>query len=121
MAKAENGVSAGKDDKPDNPLVQAPLASMMKVDFLLNKEGGVWLLHDKPLPGILKWVEYDADTERVMLVKRHGGVQDLGLKVPLSMGYSLMGAKEITAMLIDGDGKIVDFAIVPLVARQTIN
>ena len=101
---------------PDSPVLP-PLATCMKVDFLYNQEGGVWLLHDKPLPDILKWVDYDADTGIVTLNTAQGKTQQLGLPIPAEAIPRLTKAVEITVLLIN-NGKIMDFAIVPL---NTIN
>jgi hypothetical protein len=93
--------------------VLPPLATYMKVDFLYNQDGGVWLLHDKPLPDILKWVEYDADRGVVTLNTAQGKTQELGLPLPGVAASRLRKAIEITVLLMD-KGKIMDFAIVPL-------
>jgi len=76
-------------------------------------------LHDQPLPDILKWVEFDADLETVTLVTEGGKLQDLGIKIPSDMSYYIENAMELTTMLVK-DGKVADFAIVPMLTRNTI-
>lgn len=101
--------------------VYPPMTSNMKVDFLYNEEGDAWLLHDKPLPDILKWIEYDVDMNNVILVTRSGKIQDMGLELPENSSYHLQNVATITVLLME-DGKIADFAIVPLITRDmTVN
>lgn len=98
--------------EPDSPLFP-PLASYMRVEFLANLEGGVWVLHDKPLPDILKWVDYDVDAGTVTLAMQTGKTQPLGLGVPKSMVDRLKKANEISVILVQ-EKKVQDFALVPL-------
>lgn len=88
------------------------------VDFLFNKKGEALILHSKPLPEILKWIEYDADTETLTLVMRSGHIQDLGLPVPRKKALPLLDGRDVTVLYLQS-GKIADFTIVPLVARGT--
>ena len=103
--------------KADELPIFPDMAKSMKVDFVFNREGKVWILHDKPLPAILKWVEFDTDFENVTLVTREGKLQHVGLKVPADMAYYIEQAMEITVMLMD-NGKVKDFAIVPMITRN---
>ncbi len=100
------------DHTPDLPVLP-PLASCMKVDFLWDDKGGAWILHDKPLSDILKWVDYDPDSGRVTLNTAQGKTQDLGLPVPAAAAGRLKKAEKVTVMLIK-DGKISDFTSVPI-------
>lgn len=93
--------------------VLPPLATTMKVDFLWDDSGGAWILHDKPLAEILKWVDYDADRGVLTLNTTTGKIQDLGLPIPVTAVSSLRKVVEIAVMLMK-EGKITDFAIVPL-------
>lgn len=118
MIKKKGG--SGSLESVDSPVFPS-MSSTMKVDFLYNQDGKAWLLHDRPLPDILKWVEYDSDTENVTLVTRSGKIQDLGLKVPAGQAMYIERAMEITVLLMNG-GKIADFAIVPMITRNiTVN
>jgi len=93
--------------------------SDMRVDILYNREGGVWVLHDQPMPDALKWVEYDAASETVTLVTQGGRIADPGLKIPSEKSFYLERAMEVTALLMK-DGFVTDFAIVPMVASKMI-
>ena len=100
------------DNAPDLPVLP-PLASCMKVDFLWDDKGGAWILHDKPLADILKWVDYDPDSGRVTLNTAQGKTQDLGLPVPAAAAKGLKKAEKVTVMLMK-DGKIKDLTMVPI-------
>jgi len=108
--------SINSSSRAGTPGICAPLASQMKVDFLFNEDGHVWLLHEKPLADTLKWVEYDGDMESVTLVMADDKIQDLGLRLPRAMGMKI-NAKEITAMQME-DGKVADFCVVPILLRN---
>lgn len=99
----------------------ATLEMDMRVDFLFNRTGGAWLLHDKPLPDILKWIEYDSEKETIILVTRSSRIGGLGLRIPVEKKIYLDRAMEVTALLMH-DGFVKDFAIVPMVTRNaTVN
>lgn len=111
--KAEN-------TEAESPFLK-PLDQTMNVDFLFNSKGDVWIFHDRPLPDILKWVEYDADMESVTLITASGRMQDIGGKIPADLGRKMAGASEITVTYMN-KGQVEDFAIVPMLVRGiTIN
>ena len=91
----------------------APLASLMRVDVLANATDGIWVLHDKPLPDILKWVDYDPLAETMSLAYQDGRTQEIGLIIGKAMAAKFSGFSEITVMLME-EGLVADFAMVPL-------
>lgn len=94
----------------------APVAATMKVDFLCDGKGSAWILHDKPLPDILHYIEFDSEAETLTLVMRSGRIQDLGLKVPSMFKTDLEKASTVTVMYLVA-GEIQDFAMPPLFTR----
>jgi len=120
------GLGRGMDKKnpaDSNLGTASPLSSdiNMRVDFLFNRTGGAWLLHDKPLPDILKWIEYDSEKETIVLVTRSGRLDGLGLRIPVEKKAYLERAMEVTALLMH-DGFVKDFAVVPMVTtHMTVN
>ena len=95
-------------------------SSGIRIDFMFNREGGVWMLHDRPLP-VLKWVAYDHEKEILTLVTKDGRVADLGLRLSADRSFYLERAMEVTALLMK-DGFVTDCAVVPLVtSRMTVN
>lgn len=115
------GFSDFAHQKPgaDNP-VYPPLMSQMKVDLVVNPNSDVWLIYERPLPEIMKWVEYDADMETLTLVSISGKIQDFGMRVPPAMKKFLRRAKQIYAVH-QGEGHIKDMSLVPLLVRESIN
>jgi hypothetical protein len=95
-----------------------PLASMMKVDLVMNPDSKVWILHDKPFPDILMWAEYDIDSASLTLVYRNGKIQELGLKIHAPMRKYLRSARQLFTMRLEGD-QIVDTYVRPLLVRET--
>lgn len=117
MSKNTGNARKQKQQRAALPVFPA-LATRMTVDFLFNESGEVWLLHDRPLPARLEWVEYDADMESVTLVTEEGKIQDIGIGMPPGFAFHLLDAVQITALHVE-DKKIIDGARVPLVARGT--
>ena len=94
-----------------------PLAGQMRVDLLTNAEGGVWILHDKPLPDIVKWVDFDAPTGIMAFAYQDGRTQALGLDIPSPAALKIVPFTEITIMLMH-DGLVADFSIIPLIINR---
>jgi hypothetical protein len=95
-----------------------PLAATMNVDLVMNPDSKVWILHDKPFPDILMWVEYDIDAATLTLVYRNGKIQDLGIKIHAPMRKYLRSARQLFTMRLEGE-QIVDTYIRPLLVRET--
>lgn len=100
-----------------NPAQLPALNGTMKVEITVNQDSDVWLLHDAPLSNLVKWVEYDCQQNRVMLVVVSGQYQDIGIVIPDPMRPLLRSARQIFIMQVR-DGDIVDFSMVPLIARD---
>lgn len=107
---------AESEDYPVRP----PLSSQMHLELMVNDDSQVWLLHDKPFSGILKWVEYDEDTNLMTLVTEDGMSQNLGIVIPEKIGQLLLSSQQLTALLMNYEGQVGDFYIVPLMARGTV-
>ncbi len=103
---------------PDSP-VYPPLMSMMKADLVINPESDVWLIHDRPLPEVMKWIEYDIEMESLILVSLSGKIQSFGMKVPPAMKKYLRKGQHIYVIRQDEHG-IQDMSIVPLVVRAEL-
>lgn len=95
-----------------------PLAATMNVDLVMNPDSKVWILHDKPFPDILMWVEYDIDAATLTLVYRNGKIQELGMKIHAPMRKYLRSARQLFTMRLEGE-QIVDTYIRPLLVRET--
>lgn len=107
--------------KPDTDSPVYPsLMSQMKVDLVLNPQSDVWLIYERPLPEVMKWIEYDIEMESLILVSLSGKIQSFGMKVPPAMKKYLRLAKQVYAVRQDDNG-IQDMSIVPLVVRAGLN
>ena len=100
-------------------MIRPPMAEKMNVEFVVNEDAGIWVLHDRPFPAILHWVEYDQETNIVTFVTHDGKIQDLGMILPKPVGEILMDADEISAILMQ-EGEIRDIGIVPVISRETV-
>lgn len=106
------------DGAADEIPVFRPLATTMNVDLVMNPDSKVWILHDKPFPDILMWVEYDIDAATLTLVYRNGKVQELGIKIHAPMRKYLRSARQLFTMRLEGE-QIVDTYVRPLLVRET--
>ena len=114
----DNGKNSGAE--PPRETTRYACSPDMRIDFMFNREGAVWMLYDKPMPA-LKWVAYDREKEILSLVTKDGRVADLGLRLPVERSFHLERAMEVTALLMR-DGFVTDCASVPLVSgRMTVN
>jgi len=102
----------------DNVPVYPDLADQIKVDLVLNEKGRIWVLHDRPFPDVLEWIEFDADTNDLTFVTAKGKIQNLGIVIPRSFRKYIKRANFLNTMQINGD-KIEDAGIIPLVSRDT--
>lgn len=124
MAGQLNKDGAGNTEKTNGAgyselsAILPPLASCMKVDLLVNEQSQVWLLHDQPFSGILRWAEYDAGTDTVTLIMDSGQIQEVGLPLSAPMRELLAGATLLHAILM-GEKYIKDVYRVPLVAKSS--
>ncbi len=98
--------------------VYPPLMTQMKVDLAVSPESDVWMIYEKPLPEIMKWVEYDIELQTLTLVSLSGKVQDFGMKVPAPMKKYMARATQIYAVH-QGQNEINDMSVVPLVVRDS--
>ncbi|MDB5492559.1 MAG: hypothetical protein JWO78_2408 [Micavibrio sp.] len=109
----------------DNPFglavessAQATLATMMTVDLMVNERGNIWVLHNKPLPMILNWAEYDVDLSTLTFVAQDGEALELGMTIHKPLQKPMMAAREVYVVLMD-DKEIKDMYILPLMVRDT--
>lgn len=118
----EGKKSNARSNQPAEPGPESRthIESDTRIDLLYNRDGQVWLLHDKPLPQALICVEYDTNRETVSLISEKGRIGD-SLRISPERGYYLERAMDVTALLMK-DGFVVDFSVVPMTTtRMTLN
>ncbi len=89
----------------------------MRAELVTGDGGEVWILHDKPLPGILLWVEYDTVDSGITLCMEDGKIQKLGIRVNELMRKCLLKAKKAYTIMTDGK-TVKDMYLVPIVVRK---
>ena len=104
------------EEKKDIP-VHRDLRKEMLAELVVNEKGEIWILHDKQLPGILLWVEFDTIDDSITLCMEDGKIQKLGITVNRQMKKSVMKARKVYTMLTDGK-TIQDMYLVPIVVRK---
>ncbi len=99
-----------------SPVLPA-LVTKNKAELVVNEDAHVWLLYRDPLAEIVKWAEYDADTEQVTLIMVSGNAQPLGIKLPDEMKDLLLDAETLYLVQMEENKKIADMGVVPLIVR----
>lgn len=106
------------EEKAKSGAMIAPeLLSTMKASLVVDQQSNVWLLHDKPFTGVLKWMEYDVPKASMVLVMADGTTQDIGLTINKKMGECLENAQKAYTFLTDGE-KIRDMYMVPIIVGK---
>ena len=98
------------------PLWPAPASDKMKIDVTVNEEGRVWVIHDKPFPSFLEWIEFDRETGEIAFVTAGGKLQGLGIKIHPPMDEYVAKADQACVMMIR-DEKIRDIGLVPVTVQ----
>ncbi len=96
------------------------LTDAMLVDIAIDKNAQVWVFHNKPLPDILEWIEYDQTDKRLVFVTKGGRLNDFGLTIKPLMHKYLCKAQTADVMLVY-DETIHDFIRVPLIINGSLN
>jgi hypothetical protein len=109
----EGGQDPFADKTANNKAVLPSLASTMGVAFMVNERGNIWIVHNKPLPVILNWVEFDVDLSSITLISQDGQVIDLGMKVQKALQKPMMQAREIYIVYMVQE-EVKDLYILPL-------
>lgn len=101
---------------PVNPI----LTDQMKVDVMVNKEGHIWVCHDRPFKEYVDWIEFDADAGRLIFVTQGGRLNDFGIQIKPLMAKYIKKA-DTADLLLMKNKKLHDFSRVALVTRQLVN
>lgn len=96
------------------------LTSLMNVNIMVNESSKVWVLHDEPLPDLLKWVEYDCSSGCVSLVTDDGVLLGLGLELPQDIKQRLEKARDVYVVRMR-DEYIDDFYHLPLLVQEIVH
>ncbi|MCB9988207.1 MAG: hypothetical protein H6868_02605 [Rhodospirillales bacterium] len=102
----------------DSPVLK-PLVTQMHFDLVVNEQGQAWVLHDKPLPSVLQWVEYDRQESTLTLILQGGKLQNIGMNVEKHIDEYLKDIEQICVAHMKA-GTMADFGLVPLLVRDIV-
>ena len=90
----------GKKDKnsyviAEDAAILPPMASFCECELAVNEDGQAMVIHTKPLPEGIHWVEYDMDLSLLTFVSWSGSTMELGMKVHAPFRKYLKMAKEV--------------------------
>lgn len=95
-----------------------PAATLgMKIDVAVNEDSKIWVIHDKPFPDYLEWVEFDKEAGVLTFVTATGKIQDLGMQIHAPMDDFLAQAGEVCVLMVR-DGQVRDMGRVPLTVQD---
>ncbi len=120
MEKKEPTGILDRYKRPVDAPVLSSMAKTMDLQFVVNEKGEVLVLHNRPLPDFISWVEYDMDFDSLTFVTKGGKIFGLGYKIHEPFRPYLSKGKEINIVWMQ-DGGIADIAQVPLVVRYENN
>lgn len=96
-----------------SPIWPGTSANQMKIEVAVNAEGKVLVLHEKPFPDYLEWIEFDAKTGLMTFITAGGKLQELGLAIYEPMTKYVLKAKDVCVICVRS-GEIRDMGLVPL-------
>lgn len=88
------------------PVIPA-LYSRMNPDLLVNAEGQVLLVHEKPMPDPIWWVEYDPEDRQLVFITTTGQIMPFGVAIHDVVDTFLRYARVMYMVELNDDGKIV--------------
>lgn len=100
----------------DSPLWPAA-AGRMKIDVAVGEDCKVWVVHDKPFPEYLEWIEFDVPSGRMTFITKGGKLQDLGLTIHPPMDSYVAQARDVRTVWVDEKG-IRDMGLLTLLVRK---
>jgi hypothetical protein len=90
---------------PRDAKVLPPLASQCKCELAVTEDGLAMVIHTKPLPEGVKWVEYDMDLGLLTFVTLSGSIMELGIKIHQPFVKPLQLTKEMMMVQMSADEK----------------
>jgi hypothetical protein len=102
---------------PSGPQKAPALADIMKIALFIHENGTLWVVHDKPLPERLEWLDFDGDDRKITFIGYGGKPMELGLNVPDEYLEPLLDAEYVMAAHVEND-QIINMTIVPVVTRM---
>lgn len=75
------------------------------IDVLIGRTGSLWILHDRELPAVPDWVEFDPETSFLSLICEKGRSYRLDHPVKGYAAQALRGAEDANLALVD-DGRM---------------
>lgn len=111
-------IGAGEKPLPDDiPLWPGSAAAKMKIDVVVNPEGKVLVLHEKPFPDYLDWIEFDLGTGEMTFITPGGKLHELGMIIHPPMDKYVALAKDVCTICVR-ENEIRDMGLVPLVIHK---
>ena len=93
------------------------LSSQMRVDVIVNPDGKIWFLHDKPLNHRIEWIEYDQEEKSIAFVTDDGLIQNLGMQATDIMDKYLIKGENANLAFVE-NGKIISKANIAITIRK---
>ncbi len=119
--KKDGVLDNGGEVDPDSDIpVNADINSQMKIDVTIDRNAQVRVFHNKAFPGLLKWVEYDADDGSLVFITEGGRLNNFSIALTKEMKKYLPQARHVEAFFIQ-DGTARDYTKVEMITRTTLH
>lgn len=106
-------------DRLDNPLLSHATSDML-MDIVTNDEGDVYVLHDRPFPEAIGWLEFDEETARLDFISEEGRIRFFGMTVPPAVKGQIMKSELALMLEVGTDGEIRGHHLKSVVTRKDI-
>lgn len=106
-------------DRLDNPLLSHATQDML-MDIVTNDDGDVYVLHDRPFPENIGWIEFDEETARLDFISAEGRIRFFGMTVPPEVKTQIMKSELALMLEVGTEGEIRNHALTSLVTRKEI-
>lgn len=110
--------TAGRYQIPENAPVLPPLVPAMGVEIVVKDDGSTMILHDKPMPEPVHWVDYDLDLDLLTFVSWKGKIFNLGMKVQPNFRKYMRKGQSLYIVYMEGGKTAKSVDTVPLIVRQ---
>jgi len=106
-------------DRLDNPILKHATTEVL-IDVMTNDHGDVYVLHDRPFPEAIGWIEYDQETTRLDFISEEGRIRFFGVKVPKHIEPQIIKGEAALMVEITPDGEMKNKAIKSLIVRKDL-
>jgi hypothetical protein len=78
-----------------SPVIEGMSQDGRGAAMLSSPDGEILIAHERPIEGVIQWIEYDVARNSFMIIHEGGRVQDLGLKINEVMQDNISNGRKV--------------------------